>query len=70
MKIKHERVLKDGRVQVLIELGPAEPFPQAAINPEHFYRLNAPMDDVVGGYLIEKPQRVCWDSLTQEWIDV
>ena len=69
MKVKYTKQLKDGRRHVLIELAPGELMPVRPINPDAFYRLNDPMDDVVGGYLIKNPQRVCWDSLTQKWIE-
>lgn len=69
MKVLHSKTLKNGRRHVLIELTPHEQLPVPPVDPDAFYRLNDPMDDVVGGYLIWKPQRVCWDSLTQKWIE-
>jgi hypothetical protein len=69
VKRLHTRNLKDGRRHVLIELAKGEPDPTPSVNPDAFYRLNDPMDDVVAGYMIENPQRVYWDSLTQKWIE-
>ena len=70
MKIKHEKVLKDGRIHVLIELGPTEAFPTEAIKDSAFYRLNYPMDDqIVEGFILNKPVRVHWDSYSQKWIE-
>ena len=70
MKIKHEKVLKDGRIHVLIELGPTEAFPTEAIKDSAFYRLNYPMDDqIVEGFMLNKPVRVHWDSYSQKWIE-
>ena len=69
MKIKHTRTLKDGRVQVLIELGPTEAMPVTPLNDDAFYLLNYPHEDIVPGYVISNPTRVCWDSLSQEWIE-
>ena len=70
MKIKHEKVLKDGRIHVLIELGPTEAFPTEAIQDSAFYRLNYPMDDqIVEGFMLNKPVRVHWDSYSQKWIE-
>ena len=70
MKIKHERVLKDGRIHVLIELGPTEPFPVAPLNTDSHYKLNYPMDDtIIQGHILNDPQRVYWDSYSQKWMD-
>jgi hypothetical protein len=69
MKLLHTKTLKDGRRHVLMELSPHEKGHFAYIVPDAYYRLNYPMDDVVGGYLIQNPQRVCWDALTQKWIE-
>ena len=70
MKIKHEKVLKDGRIHVLIELGPNEAFPMTALQDNSFYRLNYPMDDqIIEGYILKDPQRIHWDSYSQKWVD-
>ena len=70
MKVLHIKRLKDGRQHVLVELHKDEPVVVPSVNADAFYRLNDPMDDVVAGYLLKCPQRVCWDSLTQKWIEV
>lgn len=71
MKIKHEKVLKDGRIHVLIELGPNEAFPVPCLQDSAFYRLNYPMDDqIIEGYILKDPQRIHWDSYSQKWVDV
>jgi hypothetical protein len=67
MKIKHERVLKDGRIQVLIELASTEAFPVAPLDDDAFYQLNYPHDDIVQGFHINNPKRVYWDTLEQKW---
>lgn len=69
MKVLHVKRLKDGRRHVWVELREGEPMVVPSVQEDAFYRLNDPMDDVVGGYLIKNPQRVCWDSLTQEWVE-
>ena len=69
MKLKYTKVLKDGRVQVLIELGATEAFPVTALNADAYYRLNSPHDEIVQGHHITDPQRVYWDTLGQKWED-
>ena len=71
MKIKHTKILKDGRIHVLLELGATEAFPVEAIKESAFYKLNYPMDDtIIAGYILSNPQRIVWDSYSQKWIDV
>ena len=71
MKLLHEKVLKDGRIHVLIELGATEPFPVAPIQEDAYYQLSYPMDDtILQGHIIKDPQRVAWDSYSQKWVDV
>jgi len=65
----HIKTLKDGRRHVLIELDALEPLPVAPVKLHAFYRLNEPHDEIVQGFHISNPQRVCWDSLSQKWID-
>lgn len=68
MKIKYKRVLKDGRIHVLIELGPTEAFPVEALDDNAYYRLNYPHDDeILQGYQINNPKRVYWDTIAQKW---
>ena len=67
MIIKYSRVLKDGRVHVLMELGPTEAFPVPAVDSNAFYQLNYPHDEIVQGFHIEHPKRVFWDTLQQKW---
>ena len=70
MKLLHEKVLKDGRVHVLIELGPTEAFPVPALKESAFYRLNYPMDNqIVEGFMLNNPIRVHWDSYSQDWTE-
>lgn len=71
MKIKYEKVLKDGRIHVLIELGATEAFPVAPIAEDAYYKLNYPMDDtIITGHILKDPQRIMWDSYSQKWVDV
>jgi hypothetical protein len=67
MKVLHEKVLKDGRINVLIQLSPTEAFPITPVTEDAFYRLNYPHDEIVQGYHLKDPQRVYWDTLSQEW---
>lgn len=67
MRIKYTKVLKDGRIHVLLELGATEAFPVAPVNADSFYKLNYPHDEIVQGYHISNPQRVFWDTLSQKW---
>ena len=67
MKIKHTKVLKDGRLHVLLELGPNEALPVAPVNEDAYYQLNYPHDEIVQGFCISDPKRVYWDTLAQKW---
>ena len=69
MIFKHTKVLKDGRLHVLIELGATEAFPVAPVKEDAFYQLNYPHDEIVQGYHIINPKRVYWDTLAQKWED-
>jgi hypothetical protein len=69
MEVKHTKVLKDGRLHVLIELGPTEAMPVTPIDEDAFYRLNYPHDEIVQGHHIANPRRVYWDTLGQKWED-
>ncbi len=70
MKIKYERVLKDGRIHVLLELDQTEAFPVQPVNDEAFYRLGYPIADIVPGHVIAAAQRVHWCAIEQKWVDV
>lgn len=69
MKHIHTRTLKDGRVHVLIELGPTEAMPVAPIRKDAHYRLGHPLEDVVLGHVIKDARRVYWCPVGQEWVD-
>ena len=69
MIVKHTKVLKNGRIHVLLELGPTEAFPVKPVEKDCFYKLNYPHDEIVNGWHISDPQRVYWDSLSQKWED-
>lgn len=70
MKIKHTRTLKDGRVHVLIELGPTEAFPVQPVDENAFYQLGYPHDcEVLPGHIIKDAVRVYWDSIEQKWME-
>lgn len=69
MKHLHTRVLKDGRVQVLIELGPTDPMPVPAVNDNAHYRLGYPVADVVPGHVISNARRVYWCPVAQDWVE-
>jgi hypothetical protein len=70
MKVISTKTLKDGRKRVLIELGSTELNPVAPLLGDAFYRLGYPMDNaIVGGYILQDPQRVAWDSYSQKWED-
>lgn len=69
MKIKHTKVLKDGRRHVLVELGATEPLPVAPVKEDAYYQLNYPHDEIVQGLHIISPKRVFWDTLSQKWVD-
>ena len=71
MKVKYEKVLKDGRIHVLIELAPTEACPVPPVDEDAFYRLNYPMDDtIIQGHILHDLQRIMWDSYSQKWIEV
>ena len=67
MKLRNSKTLKDGRVLVLIELGPTEAMPVPPVNDDAFYQLNYPHDEIVQGFHINNPKRVYWDTLEQAW---
>lgn len=69
MKVKHTKVLKDGRIHVLIELEANEAMPVEPVENDAFYQLNYPHDEIVQGYHISDPTRVYWDTLSQKWED-
>lgn len=69
MKLLNSKVLKDGRVHVLIELGPTEGMPVPAIKDDAHYRLGYPIEDVVEGHIISEARRVYWCSLEQKWVN-
>lgn len=71
MKVKHTKTLKDGRVHVLLELGPTEAMPVEPLCADAYYKLNYPMDDtIIAGHILNDPQRIVWDSYSQKWMDV
>jgi len=68
MKIKHRKMLKDGRMHVLIELAINELMPVEPVKEDAYYRLNYPHDeDIVKGHHIIDPTRVYWNTLAQKW---
>lgn len=69
MRTLHTKVLKDGRVHILIELGPTEAMPVEPVKEHAHYRLGYPIEDVVAGHIIADARRVNWCSLEQKWID-
>ena len=69
MKTLHTKVLKDGRVHVLIELGPTEPMPVPPVNDNAHYRLGHPVEDVVPGHVINDARRVYWCPIGQDWVE-
>ena len=69
MKTLHTKTLKDGRVHVLIELGPTEAMPVPAYKDEAMYRLAYPLEDVVPGHIVKDAQRVYWCPVGQEWVE-
>ena len=69
MRTVHTKVLKDGRVHVLIELGPTEAMPVAPAKDDAHYRLGHPIEDVVPGHVINDARRVYWCPVGQDWVE-
>lgn len=68
MRIITERVLKDGRRQLLIELGKNEPNPVPPLKVDQFYKLGYPCDEIVGGHILTEAIPVSWCSASQSWV--
>jgi hypothetical protein len=71
MKIKHTKVLKDGRQHMLIELQPGEHLSLLHVAPNSFFRLGYPLEDqIIESHHLTEFKRVAWDAYSQKWVDV
>lgn len=66
MKILKEKINRRGKREVTVELDDKENL--VAIEADKFYRIGYPIEDVVGGYIIDSPELVHWCSLEQKWV--
>lgn len=56
-----------GRIKRLIIEVPANE-ELLSIDPDKYYELGEPMNDIVLGEYISQSSRVVWDSIEQHWI--
>jgi hypothetical protein len=69
MRIRYERLLKNGKRHVLVELGEGEELAQP-IKEDRFYKLQYPLDDqVFAGHILKDPTPVVWDTFEQRWLE-
>jgi hypothetical protein len=66
MNIISTKPLKNGKMRVTVELVPGEQI--AAIDPNGFYELGYPLEDIVVGHHIIDAERVRWCVLEQGWV--
>ena len=67
MKIKYERLLKNGKRHVLVELDTGESI--QSIDDDKFYRLEYPMEEqIFAGHILKNPEAVVWDTFEQRWL--
>ena len=64
MKILTEKIVRGVR-RVTVELAPGENL--QAINPDKYYRLSDPMDDVIAGHILAGAAMANWCSIEQKW---
>ena len=75
MKITRNKELPNGRRRLTVELEPGESIHLAKpgqsfkiLNPDRFYRLGEPMDDVMQGHILADADEVTWCSIEQKWV--
>ena len=66
MKIIRERINKQGKRQVTVELADGEHL--TAFHPERFYETSYPHEQVLAGHHIIDSTPVTWCSFGQEWV--
>jgi len=67
MNIITAKPLKNGKMRVTVDLAPGEKI--AAINPDGYYRMGYPHEDIVRGEQIIDAQSVMWCVVGQEWVE-
>lgn len=43
---------------------------KTVIAPDSFYKLGGQVDDIVASHVLQEARRVCWCSISQEWVEV
>lgn len=66
MKVLVERVSKQGKHQVTVELGEGEHL--MAFHEDRYYKLGGQVDEVMRGNVITESDQVTWCSVSQEWV--
>lgn len=66
MKVIRERINKQGKRQITIELGDGEHL--MAMHPDRFYKTSYPHEEIVAGHHIIDSEPVEWCSFGQEWV--
>lgn len=64
MKVISEKFVR-GQRRLTVELAPGEGL--QAINPDKYYRLSDPMDDVIAGHILARATMANWCSIEQKW---
>jgi predicted glycosyltransferase involved in capsule biosynthesis len=67
MKVISEKILKNKKRRVVLELEPHE-LGLMVINRDHFYKLAGQVEDIVQGHVLLDSEKVHWCSITQEWV--
>ena len=66
MKTISEKTNPKGNRVVTVELAPGEVL--MAFNPDGYYKLGEPVDDIIAGHHITNSRRASWASDIQEWL--
>jgi hypothetical protein len=67
MKIKHVKLLKNGKTHALVELEPGEYI--ASYHDNRYYKLGYPNEEIVASHVLDEAVPVTWCSASQEWVE-
>jgi hypothetical protein len=65
MKIIRERINKQGKREVTVELEDEDHL--MCFRDDRYFRLGGQVDDVVAGHVITESDHVVWCSIEQRW---
>ncbi len=66
MKTIARRTLKSGKVRLIVELDADEDV--VPVSAGLHYQLGFPVNDVVGGHIVQDAVPVAWCSVEQKWV--